>query len=70
MFDNLASSKQLLKDEKDPEMREMAKREIDALETLRPTMEENIRYMLIPKDPEDDKSAIMELRAGTGGDEG
>ena len=69
LIDNLASSKQLLKDEKDPEMREMAKREIDTLETLRPTMEENIRYILIPKDPEDDKSAIMELRAGTGGDE-
>ena len=69
LIDNLASSKQLLKEEKDPEMREMAKMEIDALETQRPTMEENIRFILIPKDPEDDKNAIMELRAGTGGDE-
>ena len=69
LIDNLASSKELLKEEKDPEMREMAKMEIDALETRRPEMEEKIRYMLIPKDPEDDKSAIMELRAGTGGDE-
>jgi len=69
LIDNLASSKQLLKEEKDPEMREMAKMEIDALETQRPTMEENIRFILIPKDPEDEKNAIMELRAGTGGDE-
>ena len=69
LIDNLSSSKELLKEEKDPEMREMAKMEIDELETLRLTMEEKIRFMLIPKDPEDDKSAIMELRAGTGGDE-
>ena len=43
--------------------------EIDELETRRPILEEEIKYMLIPKDPEDDKNAIMELRAGTGGDE-
>jgi peptide chain release factor 1 len=50
-------------------MREMAKMEIDELEQVRPTMEEDIKLLLIPKDPEDDKNAIMELRAGTGGDE-
>ncbi len=69
LIDNLESSKELLKEETDPEMREMAKMEIDELETKRPIMEEEIKMMLIPKDPEDDKSAIMELRAGTGGDE-
>ncbi len=69
LIDNLESSKELLKEETDPEMREMAKMEIDELETKRPVMEEEIKMMLIPKDPEDDKSAIMELRAGTGGDE-
>ena len=69
VIENLESSKALLTEEKDPEMREMAKAEIDELETLRPEMEEEIKYMLIPKDPEDDKNAILELRAGTGGDE-
>jgi peptide chain release factor 1 len=50
-------------------MREMAKMEIEELESQRPSMEEEIKFMLIPKDPEDDKNAIIELRAGTGGDE-
>lgn len=69
LTDNLASSKEMLAAETDPEMREMAKMEIDELETARPEMEEKIKMMLIPKDPEDEKCAIMELRAGTGGDE-
>ncbi len=69
LIDNLASSKELLSTEDDPEMREMAKMEIDELEKARPEMEEDIKFMLIPKDPEDEKPAIMELRAGTGGDE-
>tara|TARA_R110000737_G_scaffold233265_1_gene246543 strand:+ start:4081 stop:5160 length:1080 start_codon:yes stop_codon:yes gene_type:complete len=69
VIENLESSKALLAEEKDPEMREMAKAEIDELETIRPEMEEEIKFMLIPKDPEDDKNAILELRAGTGGDE-
>lgn len=66
---NLQSSKELLEQETDPEMRTMAKDEIDALEQQKPLMEEEIKFMLIPKDPEDDKNAIVELRAGTGGDE-
>jgi peptide chain release factor 1 len=69
LTDNIKSSKELLEEEKDPEMREMAKMEIDMLEKSRPEMEEKVKFMLIPKDPEDEKSAIMELRAGTGGDE-
>jgi len=69
ILDNLVSAKALLAEEKDPEMREMAKGEIDELENLRPEMEEEIKFMLIPKDPEDDKNAIMEFRSGTGGDE-
>ncbi|MFT5582229.1 MAG: peptide chain release factor 1 [Lentimonas sp.] len=69
VIENLASSKALLAEETDPEMREMAKEEIDELETKRPLLEEEIKMMLIPKDPEDDKNAIVELRAGTGGDE-
>jgi len=66
---NIKSSRELLETETDPDMREMAKMEIDELETRRPILEEEIKMMLIPKDPEDDKNAIMELRAGTGGDE-
>lgn len=69
IIDNLESSKAMLAEETDPEMREMAKGEIDELEKTRPDLEEEIKFMLIPKDPEDDKNAIMEFRAGTGGDE-
>lgn len=66
---NIDNSKELLKTESDPEMVEMAKMEIQELEESKPALEEQIKILLIPKDPEDDKNAIMELRAGTGGDE-
>lgn len=69
VVDNIASSKELLATEKDPEMKEMAKLELEELEAKRPEMEEEIKMLLIPKDPEDDKNVIIELRAGTGGDE-
>jgi peptide chain release factor 1 len=69
VLSNLKSTRELLDTETDPEMREMAKLELDDLEEQRPSLEEEIKFMLIPKDPEDDKNAIMELRAGTGGDE-
>lgn len=69
VLENIASSRALLAEEKDPEMREMAKMELDDLEHQRPEMEEEIKFMLIPKDPEDDKNVIIELRSGTGGDE-
>lgn len=69
ILDNLKSARELLEIETDPEMREMAKMEIDSLENQRPELEEEIKMLLIPKDPEDDKNAILELRAGTGGDE-
>jgi peptide chain release factor 1 len=68
-IDNLASSRELLANEKDEEMREMAKAEIDNLLTIIPEMEEEIKFLLLPADPEDDKNAVMEIRAGTGGDE-
>lgn len=69
ILENLKNTRELLAVEEDPEMREMAKAEIDELESSKPELEEQIKYLLIPKDPEDDKNAIMELRAGTGGDE-
>jgi peptide chain release factor 1 len=66
---NIASTKELLGTEKDEEMREMAKIEFEELNLRIPEMEEEIKYLLIPADPEDDKNAVMEIRAGTGGDE-
>lgn len=53
----------------DEELRELAKMETTELEVQKETMEKQIRNMLIPKDPQDDKNAILEIRAGTGGDE-
>lgn len=66
---NIASAKELLATEKDEEMREMAKSELEKLNEQLPEMEEGIKLLLIPADPEDDKDAVMEIRAGTGGDE-
>ena len=66
---NIASTKDLLGVEKDEEMREMAKIELEELNTKLPEMEEEIKMLLIPVDPEDEKNAVIEIRAGTGGDE-
>jgi peptide chain release factor 1 len=66
---NLASSKAMLAEEKDEDMRQMAKEEIELMEEKIPQLEERIRILMIPKDPEDDKNAILEIRGGTGGDE-
>lgn len=68
-LNNISSARELLSTEKDEEMREMAKSEIDELVSKLPEMEEEIQMLLIPVDPEDDKDAVMEIRAGTGGDE-
>lgn len=69
VLDNVDSTKDLLKTEKDEEFREMAKIELNELVVRRDELEEEIRLMLIPKDPQDEKNAIIEIRAGTGGDE-
>jgi peptide chain release factor 1 len=69
IVDNIDSAKKLLVSEKDEEMREMARMEIEELEGLIEPMEEKIRVQLLPVDPEDEKNAIVEIRAGTGGDE-
>jgi peptide chain release factor 1 len=66
---NITSTKELLSGEKDEEMREMAKAELEQLNSGIPDMEEEIKLLLIPVDPEDEKNAVMEIRAGTGGDE-
>jgi peptide chain release factor 1 len=69
IMDNIFSSKELLQVEEDEEMREMAKEEIDSLIKRRDILEEEIKILLLPKDPEDEKNAIVEIRGGTGGDE-
>jgi peptide chain release factor 1 len=69
LLSNIATAKKMLSSEKDEEMREMAKTELDELYQQVEPMEENIRYLLVPADPEDDKNAMLEIRAGTGGDE-
>ena len=66
---NLAEAKDILGNEKDEEMREMAKAEIDELEPYIESLEEEIKLLLIPADPQDAKNAIIEIRGGTGGDE-
>ncbi|WP_140939113.1 peptide chain release factor 1 [Sphingobacterium lumbrici] len=66
---NIDTNKDILSNEKDQELREMAKEEQDLLFVQKEEKEEEIRLMLIPKDPEDAKNAIIEIRGGTGGDE-
>ncbi len=67
-LDNIAFNKEVLNDT-DEEMREMAKQELPVLEEAKEKQEASLRNMLIPKDPFDEKNAILEVRAGTGGDE-
>jgi peptide chain release factor 1 len=66
---NLKNAKLVLETEKDPEFREMAKEEIETLEPQAEKLQDELKYMLIPKDPNDSKNVILEIRAGTGGDE-
>jgi peptide chain release factor 1 len=67
--ENLEGSKEILKNEKDEDMREMAKMELAEIEAALPELEERLKMLLLPKDPLDDRNVIMELRAGAGGDE-
>ncbi|MFZ2900455.1 MAG: peptide chain release factor 1 [Saprospiraceae bacterium] len=65
---HIASARELMQ-EKDPELREMAQSELDSLLPRKEELEENLKFLLIPKDPEDSKDVLFEIRAGTGGDE-
>lgn len=69
VLDNIDSTKEILEKEKDPDFREMAKTELDELRQKEEELEETIKQALIPKDPNDSKDSILEIRAGTGGDE-
>lgn len=66
---NAQDEARTLLSEDDPEMREMAREELEACAAKIPVLEEEIKLLLIPADPEDDKNVIMEIRSGTGGDE-
>ena len=66
---NIAEAEEIIKDGSDPEMVEMARLQFDEAKEKLPQLEEEIKFLLIPKDPEDSKNAVMEIRAGTGGDE-
>ncbi len=68
ILDNLDNAKEMLQDE-DLEIREMAEEEIPLLKQQKGELEENIKVLLIPKDPEDEKDVVVEIRSGTGGDE-
>lgn len=68
-IDNIKSAKEVLAVEKDDEFREMAKAELEELSIKKDSLEEEIRILLLPSDPQDSKNAIVEIRAGTGGDE-
>ncbi len=69
MHDDLAGAEEMLRTEKDPEMLEMARSERDSMRAAIEAMDEEVRLMLVPKDPNDARNCTVEVRAGTGGDE-
>ncbi|MCD8287940.1 MAG: peptide chain release factor 1 [Porphyromonadaceae bacterium] len=69
VLQNIREAKEILNKENDPEMREMAKEELDSNQVQIPQIEEEVKLLLVPADPQDDRNAILEIRGGTGGDE-
>lgn len=69
VLDGIAEARLILETEPDPEMKEMAREELESCTERLPSLEEEIKLLLIPADPEDNKNAIVEIRGGTGGDE-
>ena len=69
LMDELAQAKDILMNEKDEDLKEMARDEIAEIEPRIPEMEQQIKLLLIPADPDDSKNAMVEIRGGTGGDE-
>ena len=69
LLSNIEGARQIIAAETDPEMREMAWEELEELNSQKVPLEDKIKLLLVPDDPEDDKNAILEIRAGTGGDE-
>lgn len=68
-LDSISFAKEVIETESDAELREMAKEDLDKQAEQKELLENELRQLLIPKDPEDEKNAILEIRAGTGGDE-
>ncbi len=69
LSNNMSEAQEIIADGSDPEMMEMAKLQLEEAKEGLPRLEEEIKLLLIPKDPEDAKNVVMEIRAGTGGDE-
>ena len=69
LINNINEAEKILIEEEDPEMIEMAKSQIEEAKSKLPELEEKIKFLLIPKDPEDAKNVVIEIRAGPGGDE-
>jgi len=67
--EQLEGAKEMLQEETDPEMKEMIQQELDELEPQIPELKEKLKILLLPKDPNDDKNVIMEIRGAAGGDE-
>lgn len=65
----IEEAKEIIANETDQEMREMAREELDACQARQPELEEQIKLLLVPADPQDGRNAILEIRGGTGGDE-
>ncbi|HKL03623.1 MAG TPA: PCRF domain-containing protein, partial [Cryomorphaceae bacterium] len=69
LVENLKNATEMSRNETDEEFKEMARAEVTELEKRKEELEDEIKFLLIPKDPEDSKNAVLEIRAGTGGDE-
>lgn len=69
LTNNIAEAEEIIADGSDPEMTEMARLQLEEAKEALPPLEDEIKVLLIPKDPEDSKNVVMEIRAGTGGDE-
>ncbi|MBN2847845.1 MAG: peptide chain release factor 1 [Coriobacteriia bacterium] len=69
VLDGIAGAREMLKTETDPEMKDLAKEELDELEGQVEGLEEELKVMMLPADPNDEKNVIIEIRAGAGGDE-
>ena len=69
VLQSIADSKEILQEESDEELRELAKMELSEMEDMVEPLESELKILLLPKDPNDDKNVIVEIRAGAGGDE-
>ncbi len=69
VLSNIENNKRILETEKDEEFREMAKSELSELDAQKETIEDDLKQLLVPKEPEDERDVLIEIRGGTGGDE-